>query len=155
MRGISRAAMAFDGHMGVEIIRPADHVHPEYVTIFRFDSYGNLKRWQNSKERHLWLEKLAPLAAAEAHQKVVTGLEYWFTPSQIAAPARPAPYKQMTITWLAIYPLVTLLIFLLTPLMAGMPLFVRTFVLTVILVLLMTYLVMPRMTRLFARWLFA
>jgi antibiotic biosynthesis monooxygenase (ABM) superfamily enzyme len=155
LHGVTNTVKSFTGSVGIEIIRPEDHAHPEYVTIFRFDNYDNLKTWQLSDERRRWLEKLSPFVAAEASQELVAGIEYWFTPAERAPTARPAPFRQAAVTWLAVYPLVTLLVFLLTPFTGGLPMFVHTLILTVILVLLLTYLVMPRMTKLFANWLFA
>jgi antibiotic biosynthesis monooxygenase (ABM) superfamily enzyme len=58
------------------------------------------------------------------------------------------------VTLLAIYPLSTLLPPLLLPFLGFLPSLVRGLSVSVALVLLMTYAVMPIMTRLFAHWLF-
>jgi uncharacterized protein len=55
---------------------------------------------------------------------------------------------------LGVFSLVTLLSYLVGPLMEGWPLVVRSFTLTVIVVSTLTYLVLPGLTRLFARWLY-
>ena len=50
MDGIIHEAMKFDGHMEVNIIRPADVLsNPEYVIIFRFNTYENLATWERSE----------------------------------------------------------------------------------------------------------
>jgi antibiotic biosynthesis monooxygenase (ABM) superfamily enzyme len=66
---------------------------------------------------------------------------------------RPPRYKLAVINWLAIFPLITLILWLSRPLMAGFPLWTTTLVVTLVLVPLMTFLVMPLMLRIFARWL--
>jgi antibiotic biosynthesis monooxygenase (ABM) superfamily enzyme len=57
------------------------------------------------------------------------------------------------LTWLGIWPLVTAALLWLAPRLSSMPLVARTAVITALLVLAMTYLVMPRLARLAAPWL--
>lgn len=49
MDGIIHEAMKFEGHRGVNMIRPTDPSNPEYVVIFRFNTYDNLTKWEKSK----------------------------------------------------------------------------------------------------------
>gem|GEM_PF-1658035 len=58
------AAHSFEGHEGINIIRPHDHDHPEYVVILRFDRYKNLRTWLESDVRKCWLEQAKPLTVA-------------------------------------------------------------------------------------------
>ena len=51
------------------------------------------------------------------------------------------------LTWIAIWPLITGLLLIGDPLLAALPLPLRTLVLTAILVPLMSFVVMPRLTR--------
>jgi uncharacterized protein len=51
LHGIATAAHQFKGHLGVSVIRPCEHTHPEYVAILRFDHYDNLKTWLESSVR--------------------------------------------------------------------------------------------------------
>jgi antibiotic biosynthesis monooxygenase (ABM) superfamily enzyme len=62
-------------------------------------------------------------------------------------------YKAAVITWLALYPALTVLLALLGPVLAPLPLFLRTLVGTTVLVPIMVYLLVPGMQRLFAGWL--
>src|SRR5688572_26167297 len=62
MDGIIHEAMRFEGHMGVNIIRPTDPSNPEYVVIFRFNSYENLAKWEKSEIRKEWLDKSKEVA---------------------------------------------------------------------------------------------
>lgn len=71
-------------------------------------------------------------------------------PSQRATPQR---YKMFLLTWLAIYPLITAILWLFGSFLALFPLPLRTLILTGALVYLMTYTVMPKLTKLFHRWL--
>ena len=62
-------------------------------------------------------------------------------------------HKRAFLVWLAIYPLVTLLFYLLGDILLLVPLPLRTLVLTLIAVPLMSYLILPFYQKLFAKWL--
>lgn len=62
-------------------------------------------------------------------------------------------HKRAFIIWLAIYPLVTILYYLLGSCLMPLPLVVRTFVLTIIAVPVMFYLLVPFLNKLFSNWL--
>jgi antibiotic biosynthesis monooxygenase (ABM) superfamily enzyme len=66
----------------------------------------------------------------------------------------PPLYKIALITWLAVFPLVAVLFMLLTPLLGGASVVLRTLVFTMVMVSVVTYVVMPCMTRLFFFWLY-
>jgi uncharacterized protein len=80
MDGIIHEAMNFEGHMGVNIIRPSDLTNPEYVIIFRFSTYENLTKWEKSEKRKEWLKKSKGITEGEPVVEMQTGLEFWFTP---------------------------------------------------------------------------
>jgi antibiotic biosynthesis monooxygenase (ABM) superfamily enzyme len=63
-------------------------------------------------------------------------------------------YKLFLLTWLAIYPLITLILYFFAKPLNLLPLPIRTLVLTVVLVYLMTYWVMPMLMKLFHSWLY-
>ena len=77
-------------------------------------------------------------------------------PSPRENPKRPAGaprYKLALLTWAGAYTVVTLLLALLGPAIATWPLVLRTLVLSVTMVVALTWLIMPRLTRLFGSWL--
>lgn len=152
--GIGRAAATFPGYIDRQIIRPQDHEHPEYVVVFRFDRYSSLKRWTESAERKAWLARVEPLVLDEMREHVLTGLERWFTLS--ARPELPPPprYKMALVTLCVIYPLATALGAALAPVLSPLPAPLRSLVTSATLVVLMTYVVMPRVTRLFRFFLY-
>jgi len=85
--------------------------------------------------------------------RVSSGLEPFFTLPGLVLPPPPV-WKMAALTWLAIYPLVTTLLYLLGPHLEALPLWGRTLVLTGCMVPVMSYVVMPWLTRRFRRWLF-
>jgi antibiotic biosynthesis monooxygenase (ABM) superfamily enzyme len=67
---------------------------------------------------------------------------------------RPIPrYKLAVVTWAAIHPALTITLALLGPALAPLPLYLRTLVVTVLLVPVMVYVLVPAMQRIFAAWL--
>ena len=64
----------------------------------------------------------------------------------------PNRHKMALITWSVVYPLITVLLMVLEPLLAGLPVPLRTLILTLILVPLMGYVAMPAATRLLRDW---
>jgi antibiotic biosynthesis monooxygenase (ABM) superfamily enzyme len=152
--GILDAANRFPGYLGSEVLRPSDPEDNEYKIIFRFDHASNLHAWENSEERQRWLSRSRPLLYQEEKVHVLTGLETWFTLA--SKPGEPAPprYKMAIITWLAVFPLVALIFSLFGQWLNMLPTLLRTLVFTAVMVTLMTYVIMPRMTRLFSFWLY-
>lgn len=154
MSGLIEAAMTFEGHLGANVIRPTDPTDSRYRIIFKFDRLSNLHYWETSEIRHTWLMRLAELTQESLPYQILTGLETWFTLPAQHSVTPPPRYKMAFITWLAIFPLIVAINVLLGAFLNQLPLLLRTLVLTIVLVSLMTYVVMPRMTRLFARWLY-
>ncbi|MBB6099116.1 hypothetical protein HNR42_002552 [Deinobacterium chartae] len=152
--GINQAVRSFEGHHGIGVIRPAPDGPREYVLVFRFDSSAALQRWQTSPERLYWLERLEGLLAGEPRETVSPGLEFWFTPPGAAQLRTPPRWKMVLLTVLGLFPLSALLnLWLLPALLGELPDLLRILVASVVVVSLMTYAVMPTLTRLFARWL--
>jgi uncharacterized protein len=154
LAGISGAAKAFPGYLGDEVFRPAGGAGGEYRVIYRFDSSAHLRGWLESRERAAWLERAEPHVAGPMRTQFLTGLESWFTlPTQPGAPA-PPPYKMAILTWVTIFPLITLVVVVSAPLIGSLPIVPRLAVTTLVTVSLMTWAVMPRVTRLMRRWLY-
>lgn len=156
LRGMLGDAARFDGYQGSEVIRPAPGGDLRYRIAIKFASENDMSAWERSPLRRDWLERLVALSPDEPAVRVLTGLETWFTlPAGLPADTRlPSKLRMTVATWAALFPLLTLLAWLLGPWIADWPLAARTFAMTVLLVPLMTYVVMPRMTRLLAPWLF-
>lgn len=62
-------------------------------------------------------------------------------------------HKRAILVWLAIYPLITVLFYLLGNAISEFPVPVRTFILTVIAVPTMVYIILPFYEKLFEKWL--
>ena len=153
--GILAAANAFPGYLGSEVLRPSDHDDDdEYRIISRFDHASNLHAWETSEERRHWLRQSRPLLHEEEKVHVLTGLETWFTLPSKSGESPPPRYKMAVVTWLAVFPVVAIIFSVFGQWLSLLPTLLRTLVFTVVMVTLMTYVIMPRMTRLFSFWLY-
>ena len=152
MSGTTKDAMTFAGHLGANIIRPTK-VGDCYRIVFKFDSMRHYLAWEGSEVRQKWLERYAEVTLGEQEMEVLSGLETWFTLSGTEALIPPPKYKMMIIVWMSIFPLSLLLNYSLNPLINQFHIILQTAIISLTLVGLMTYLVMPVMAKLFHRWL--
>ena len=152
--GIHEAAKAFGGFLRREVIKSHAGSYLEYTHVIHFDSETNLRRWEHSPERLDWLNRMAAMAIHSTPLRMITGLETWFTLSPGKPIVPPPRYKMAVVTWLAIFPLITLISYATASYFGNLPIFARTLTMSAVVVPLMTYVVMPRMTRVFRRWLF-
>jgi hypothetical protein len=158
---IIHEAMKFEGHLGVNIIRPPNMSSPEYVIILRFDSFENLAIWENSEIRKKWIERGKDVLEGKAKVEKQTGLEFWFTPgldNNLSAvlegqQQQPPRYKMAIVVTGIIFILSSILIPQVEQATVGLPILLSTFVGVAIMVLLMTYVVMPSVTKLLRPWL--
>lgn len=151
---MTERASKFTGYLGANMFRPASLDDPEYRIIFKFTDEENLASWQESSERTELLEKIEALLIAPSNIETTSGIITWFTLPGHNPVKPPAKYKMTFVSWLALYPIVTLIFFVFGEQLAEMPLLVRTFLVTAVVMLTMSYVLMPRFTRWFAFWLF-
>lgn len=155
-KGINQDAQQFAGFLGVEVIRPRSAAHPEYVVIVKFDHYLHLSHWLSSPVYQTWMEKSHQFIAARSQQHLPTGLELWFTLPESLQRTLPQPayYKQVVLGVLAVYPLILLANRLLGPFLRGLPPLLGLLISVTFVSALLTYPVMPGLTKLLRFWLY-
>ncbi len=149
--GIIGAASEFPGFLGAGILRP-NSAGVEWHVVYRFADSAALSRWESSAERATWLAR-ADSFAEETGVNRVSGLETWFAMPGRTAPA-PPKWKMFLVTLAAIVPLVLAMNLTIQPLLSGWPLVAQVLVFSGTLTGLMTWVVMPRMTMAFRRFLY-
>lgn len=150
LQGITAAARQFAGHSGITILRPQPGAPPEYVIILRFETYQHLQHWMNSDIRKRWIERAEPLTDKVANVQVLTGLDYL---ASLPGQSPPPRYKTALLIWMGVFCCSSILGIVLMPHLMIFPFLVRQAIVVAITVGLLTYGVMPVLTRLFARWL--
>ncbi len=149
--GILHAAASFPGFLGGGALRPG-RLGDDWHIVYRFASPAQLERWESSRERQEWLARGGGLMDETGVQRV-SGLETWFSLPGRTAPAPPR-WKMALVALLAIIPLVLTMNVLVLPHVVDWPPVARTVLFSGTLTALMTWVVMPRMTRLFGGFLY-
>lgn len=151
-------ARSLPGYLGVTTHRPAAGAAPDYVSVLRFDSLASLQAFERSELRSRYLEKVRDLVEGDAVWRRLTGLEFWFTPppgTVVPQPSRP----RMALVMIAVVFTLVLVIgsavnaaFAALPFATPYPL--RLLVTIAIEVALMTWWLMPLITRRLAFWIY-
>ena len=151
---MTERAASFPGYLGATMFRPSSPEDPEYRIVFKFQDRDSLRKWEESEERTELLEQIEALLVQPSERETTSGIVTWFTlPGQ--NPVQPPPKWKMTIvSWLALYPAVTVVFALFGDWLAQIPLLIRTMLVTMVVMGLMSYVLMPRMTKWFSFWLF-
>lgn len=146
------------GFLGANVMRPpadaADPAAREYVSIFRFDSVATLHAFEHSDLRRRALAEVATLSEADATWERLTGLELWFSAPPGVLMPQPSRFRMALVLTLVVYALVLTIGSLVGLALAGAPSPLRLLVTIVIEVFLMTYVVMPPLTRRLARFIY-
>lgn len=124
----------------------------ESYILLRFSSQAELDRFEASSEviEHLRRGELHATTLDAPTRR--TGLETWFTLPDRPVPARaPAAWKMALVTWLALLPQVIALTYVIPK---SWPFLLGVALSTAIPVCLLTWVVMPRMTKLLYGWLY-
>lgn len=157
MANFITAAASFPGCLGAQLVHPGDEEAVEdtlYHAVMAFDHAASLSSWQQSAQRAAGLASIAPHIEGPTVMRGISGLAHWFQPQSSRQNGQPPRWKVAIVTWLGIFPTVYLLFLLLGTMLAPWPLVARIFVLTVLVVAIMTWGVAPQLTRLLKPWLF-
>ncbi|WP_460796374.1 antibiotic biosynthesis monooxygenase [Microbacterium sp. GXF0217] len=151
------------GFLGSGWIRAGESSHVWYM-LYRFATTETLEAWENSAERARWHATGQGLVLSE-RSKRRTGIEGWFDePATGAVPIpadaqpdvqAPARWKQAVTIWLGFFPVNLLFTYLMTPVpgFGELPIWLRVLVTTLVLTPVMTYWVLPWVTRMLRGWL--
>ncbi len=144
------ALRRFDGFISCELFEPEPGVQDDAIVVFSFASRRQLDVWLDAPERVEALAGMRSLLDAGPTVNVVGGFAGWFTP----ASNRPTPvWKQATLVLAALYPVALVIGALREAVAPDLPGPVSTFVGNAGGVIVLSWLVMPALTRRFRGWL--
>jgi hypothetical protein len=148
-------SLTLAGQMGVYIIRPAPGSGSrQYGIIRKFADRGALEEFRTSPEYLEWNQIILDMTEGSGHAEELSGLESWFTlPGQAL---RPLPQWKMAIaTYLGVVPVIMFLSLTLGRLIQNWNFVLNNIVFNAFVVLLLTWVVMPVITRILHSWLHA
>lgn len=154
MHRIIPVAKGFPGYLGVNILRPDAGTPSDYVIVLHFDKCDHLLKWLNSPERSDLISQARPLIQDKESVQVLTGLETWFVLPKRPMRSPPPRYKMALLTWMGVFTTLTVVGRLIQMVLAPFPPLLTQFITVGAVVFILTYLIMPYLTRLFYRWLY-
>nr|WP_229384901.1 antibiotic biosynthesis monooxygenase [Microbacterium allomyrinae] len=167
-------ASGFPGFLGSGWVRAGEGSDLWYM-LYRFGDIPTLEDWEQSPQREWWLDS-GRAFAREVRSERRTGIEGWFDaplashveprhsgdasaprtgPVHQPIPLAPPRWKQAVTIWLGFFPTNLLASWLLgfVPGFGEWPLIARVLLATVLLTPVMTYAVLPWVTRMLRPWL--
>jgi antibiotic biosynthesis monooxygenase (ABM) superfamily enzyme len=157
LREFLRDSLASEGVLGVHMLTPA----PDDATGESAGEYGILRTFADAAERDAfyasplyaaWLERVAPLVDGDCERRELTGLEAWFRGTTSPMPPR---WKMAVATLCGVYPTSLLLSVTVADLVHAWPFLLRQLAFAASMVAILTWLVMPNVTRALRGWLHA
>jgi antibiotic biosynthesis monooxygenase (ABM) superfamily enzyme len=154
VRAFIPKSLTYAGHLGVHVVKPAASTSRKYYVVIKF---ATGKQWQSFQEWPEYLQfraAIEPLLEREPCVEEMTGLESWFTLPG-ATSLRPLPrWKMALVTLLGVYPTSVLIGMFVGPWLTTWPGWLQSFVFATLMVAMLTWVVMPLLTRLFRFWLY-
>lgn len=138
------------GFVRTEMFEPVAGVQEDTVVVFTFDGREHLDAWLSSAERRAILERMQPYIATPHTVTVVGGFGGWFDLGDAQATKR---WKQATVVLLGLYPTVMFLTLIDDWILPDPWLPVDVLIGNAIGVAILTWLVMPPLTRWLSAWL--
>lgn len=156
---IKTACEQFPGFIGSRVLEPHDQYgntedgKHSFNVVVRFASFEDLQRWEQSPEKAACYRKLQPLIEAQSISRM-SGFEPWF-PSP-GGPGAPPRWKMCLMAFMAVYPIVLIVRLSIGPVVSeqSLPLWLAVFIMSIPTSLLMSYVALPGLTRLFRKWLY-
>lgn len=155
LRRLLEDARTLEGFLGAEVVRPpAGATAPEYTSIFRFATLEHLRAFETSDLRARHLEQVVPLVEADAIFERHTGLELWFEAPPGTVVPQPVRWRMALVLGTVVYLLVLVFGFVAGLVLGEVPYPVRLAIVIAVEIVLMTYLILPWLTRRLAGWIY-
>jgi len=153
MRQFIDFALSSPGNRGIHVLRSEQANPRDYTVVDRFADAATRKAFTATPTYQAWMARLRELTEGDPHISEMEGLAGWFTlPDQPARKPPPKP-KMALVTFLGVYPLTSILPPLFKKLLPGWHPLAVNIVVTGMVVALLTWVVMPNLTKLFRKWL--
>jgi len=151
MREFIAFALAFPRNLGIHVLRSGER---EYTVVDRFADARGRQAFKDSPKYREWMQRLRELCEADPYIEEHAGLGGWFTLPGAERPSAPAQLKMGVVTFLGVLPLTAALPPLFAWLLPAWHSQLANVVVTALIVALLSWPVMPLLTRLFGPWLF-
>jgi len=153
LRRFFKDSFGCDGVLGVHcLLPPPGSGSREYGILRTFENAELRDAFYNSSFFKEWDEQAQQWCEEEPQFRELHGLECWFRNPHAPPPPR---WKMAALIWTAVWPCSMLVGGILTRFAPGLPYLLRTAIGALLVVLALTWFVMPLLTRWFRKWLTA
>ncbi|MGW6120104.1 antibiotic biosynthesis monooxygenase [Nocardia sp. NPDC055165] len=141
----------FRGFRGSGLHRPIPGVQSDWTIIYSFASAEYLDHWLESPQRKALLEEAPDFRDFEVH-RIANPYGSWFPPSRTGEDGGPASWKTALSVLVGLYPTVVILTVIIAEIWPGAQLWISLLVGNILSVSLLTWVVMPVVTRALGFW---
>ncbi len=147
---VLESLQTFDGYLRAQLFPPVDGVQDDTVIVFSFQSREELDVWLKSSVRDDLLAQIDEHLDGEHQVNVVGGFGGWFSMDSVSVKT----WKQAAIVLLGLYPTVLVLNEILGRMIPdSVPYVLDVLIGLVVSVAILSWLIMPKLTRACASWL--
>lgn len=138
------------GFIRTEMFEPVPGTQDDHVVVFTFDGREHLDAWLTSAERRVIIDRMQPFIQAPHTINVVGGFGGWF---DLDAGREPKRWKQASVVLLALYPTVLAITLVDNWIIPDPPLAIDVLIGNIIGVSILTWFLMPPLTKHLSPWL--
>ena len=154
LKGITKSVSGFKGFKSKQIIsKKEDELDIIYIIMFQFNSLEYLLVWMDSEERREALQQLVTLSIKKTELKYYEGVDFCFALQEKIK--QPVKWKMAFLTWVFVFIGVLSLVKFYHFIFPKVSPVLNTFLVTSTLVILLSWCIMPFITRLLKKWLFS
>lgn len=139
------------GYLGTTIVAPGGKISSVRYIINRFSNKGTMDAWESSAEALKLIDEANKYSTM--HYTSGTGLETWFSVPDLKAIVAPPRWKMAIIAFIGAFCISSIAHYLLGLYTGLSPLLTHVFM-NVILVMSLTYVIMPILSKLMRSWLY-
>lgn len=154
LRGLLAEAEHLDGFLGADVHPPGPGADVEYTSVFRFASLAQLRAFERSELRRRAMAEVAELVEADAVWDTHTGLELWFDPPPGTVVPQPVRWRMALLLGVVVYLLVLVFGAAASAVIGGWPFPLRLALVIAVEITLMTYVLLPWLTRRLRTWIY-
>jgi antibiotic biosynthesis monooxygenase (ABM) superfamily enzyme len=153
MQELVRFVLRYPGHLGINVIRLAPDSR-EYAVLHRFATEEARRQFTSSPDYRNWMKRLREVSETDPEIGEMKGLASFFTLPDRPPRKAPPRVKMVLLTFLGVYPLSMIYSKLLTPITKAWAPSVERALHEALLLISLTWVVLPLLTRAFEQWLF-
>ncbi len=132
----------------------ADSAQATYTNVFRFETLEHLRAFERTDLHRRYFEEVADYVEADAVWDSHTGLEMWFAPPPGTAVPQPIRWRMALVVGTVVYVLVLIFGAIAAATIGDLPSPLRLAIVIAVEISLMTYVILPWVTRRLAHWIY-